>query len=177
MDYRVIRSRRRTIALCITPEGTLEVRCPLKMPVWQINAFVSSKENWIRKHLRPPVAPSDKLTGEQLAALKAEASDDLKIRATYFASLLGVSYGKITIRSQHTRWGSCSAKGNLSFNCLLMLAPPEVRDYVVVHELCHRKEMNHSKAFWVLVETALPNAKTCRRWLKENGSLLIARLP
>lgn len=177
MDYRILRSRRRTVALCITPEGTLEVRCPLKMPVWQINAFVKSKENWIRKHLRPPVAPSEKLTREQLAALKAEASDDLKKRAAYFASLLGVSYGKITVRSQHTRWGSCSTRGNLNFNCLLMLTPPEVRDYVVVHELCHRREMNHSGAFWTLVEATIPNCKDCRKWLRQNGPGLIARLP
>ena len=89
---------------------------------------------------------------------------------------MGVSYGRITIRCQKTRWGSCSAKGNLNFNCLLMLAPPEVADYVVVHELCHRKHMNHGAAFWSEVARILPDYARHRAWLKENGSRLLARL-
>ena len=94
-----------------------------------------------------------------------------------FARQMGVTYGRITVRSQRTRWGSCSAKGNLSFNCLLMLCPEEVQDYVVIHELCHRKEMNHSAAFWTEVEKHCPNYRSHRKWLKDNGSALIGRLP
>ena len=82
----------------------------------------------------------------------------------------------ITIRNQKTRWGSCSSKGNLNFNCLLMLTPPEVIDYVVVHELCHRKEMNHSGAFWAEVEKVLPDYKEQVKWLKENGGQIIGRM-
>ena len=89
---------------------------------------------------------------------------------------MGVSYGRITIRSQHTRWGSCSAKGNLNFNCLLMLTPPEILDYVVVHELCHRKEMNHSARFWAEVARVIPGYEASKNWLKDNGSALIARM-
>ena len=93
-----------------------------------------------------------------------------------FAPLVGVTYGRITIRSQHTLWGSCSSKGNLNFNCLLMLTPPEVLDYVVVHELCHRKEMNHSARFRAEVEHVLPDYEIQRKWLRENGTALIFRL-
>ena len=87
------------------------------------------------------------------------------------------TYSRITIRSQKTRWGGCSAKGNLNFNCLLMLMPQEVRDYVVIHELCHRREMNHSAAFWTEVERYCPDYRLHRKWLKDNGAALIGRLP
>lgn len=106
-----------------------------------------------------------------------KAKQILPERIAYFASLLGVSYGRITIRAQRSRWGSCSAKGNLNFNCLLMLVPPEVRDYVVVHELCHRLELNHSPKFWAWVERVVPDYKLHRTWLRDNGSSLIGRLP
>lgn len=97
-------------------------------------------------------------------------------RAEYYAPLIGVTYNRIAIRAQHTRWGSCSGKGNLNFNCLLALVPAEVLDYTVVHELCHLKEMNHSPKFWGEVEKILPDYKQCRKWLKENGPKVIARI-
>ena len=95
----------------------------------------------------------------------------------YYAPAVGVTYDRITIRSQRTRWGSCSSRGNLNFNCLLMLAPEKVVDYVVVHELCHRKEMNHSPRFWAEVERILPDYRQSKRWLKENGQSLMGQLP
>lgn len=178
LSYRVIRSDRKTVAIQITPEGEVLVRCNRRTKEGDIRSFVMSKESWIRKHLsqknRIPQAP--KLTRTQLQSLAQEALQAIPQRVAYFAPLVGVSYGMITIRNQRTRWGSCSSKGNLNFNCLLMLAPPEVADYVVVHELCHRKEMNHSAAFWALVEKVLPDYRVRRQWLKANGSALIARL-
>ena len=176
-DYRILRSSRKTIAIQITPAGQVLVRCPNRMKQAEIDAFVESKRGWIEKHLSqmdPAPAP---LTQGELQALAREAARIFPERAAYFAPLVGVSYGRITIRSQHTRWGSCSAKGNLNFNCLLMLAPPEIQDYVVVHELCHRRHMNHSEKFWAEVERILPDWREHRRWLKENGGGLIARLP
>ena len=90
---------------------------------------------------------------------------------------MGISYGRITVRSQQSRWGSCSAQGNLNFNCLLMLCPEQIRDYVVIHELCHRRQLNHSSVFWAEVEAACPDFRLHRQWLKEHGAALIARLP
>ena len=88
-------------------------------------------------------------------------------RTAYFALRMGVDYGRITIREQKTRWGSCSSKGNLNFNWKLILLAPELLDYVVVHELAHRREMNHSKNFWKIVEAELPDYRERRRRLKE----------
>ena len=92
------------------------------------------------------------------------------------ARLMGVNYGQVSIRKQKTRWGSCSREGNLSFNCLLMMAPPEVLDYVVVHELSHRLEMNHSSRFWTQVEQVIPDYSKPRKWLNEHGGRLMLRM-
>ena len=179
IPYTLTRSRRKTIALHILPDGTLDVRCPTRMKKTDIDAFVESKRPWIEKHLqaiqnRPPQRP---LTPLEIQALAHEAAHFVPQRVAHFAPKIGVTYGRITIRAQHTRWGSCSSKGNLNFNCLLMRMPPEVIDYVVVHELCHRKEMNHSPKFWAEVAKILPNYKEQKQWLKQNGPSLISRLP
>ena len=115
------------------------------------------------------------LSEEELKGLAKKALQIIPERVEYFSKLVGVSYGHITIRNQKTRWGSCSSKGNLNFNCLLMLTPPEVLDYVVVHELCHRKEMNHSKAFWSEVEKVIPNYRKLRKWLSDEGHSIFLR--
>ena len=129
-----------------------------------------------------------KLTETELKELVAAAKEHIPERVAYFAPAVGVKYGKITIRKQRSRWGSCSSAGNLSFNALLMLAPPEVLDGVVVHELCHTlhknhgakfhlKQMNHSAAFYREVSRILPDYKERNKWLKENGHTLLERLP
>ena len=176
MDIQIIRSRRKTISLQILPTGEILVRCPLRMKEKEIRSFVQSKQGWIEAHLpKGPVQP--KLTDQEVKKLAELAKSYISQRVAFFAPVVGVTYGRITIRSQHTRWGSCSAKGNLNFNCLLMLTPPEILDYVVVHELCHRKELNHSARFWAEVERVMPNYRDHRKWLKVNGGALIARLP
>ncbi len=113
------------------------------------------------------------LTEPELRELGEKACIVFKERVEYYAPIVGVTYGRVTIRNQRTRWGSCSSKGNLNFNVALMLAPPEVLDYVVVHELCHRLYLNHSKEFWHEVERVLPGYMTQVQWLKENGELLM----
>jgi predicted metal-dependent hydrolase len=97
-------------------------------------------------------------------------------KVAYYARIMGVTYGRIAIRKQKSRWGSCSREGNLNFNCLLMMAPPEVLDYVVVHELSHRLEMNHSMWFWAQVEKILPDYRARRKWLKDQGNSLMIRM-
>lgn len=118
-----------------------------------------------------------KLSPKEIKELADLAREVFPPKAAYYAQQIGVTYGRITIRNQRTRWGSCSGKGNLNFNCLLMLTPEEVQDYVVVHELCHRKEMNHSVRFWREVEKVMPDYKVRRKWLKEHGGRIIALIP
>ncbi len=118
-----------------------------------------------------------KLTPDEIEQLRREAKKVIPGRVAFYAKQMGVSYNRISIRHQKTRWGSCSELRNLNFNCLLMLAPAEVLDYVVVHELCHLKEMNHSASFWKEVERVLPNYRKPQKWLKENGPALMARNP
>ena len=176
MEYTIIRSRRKSLSIEITPCGEILVRAPLRLAKRDIQRFVESKQEWIASHLSkiPAVTP---LTEDEHKILIQSAKQTLPEKAAFYAKTLGVTFGRITIRSQHTRWGSCSASGNLSFNCLLMLAPEEVQDYVVVHELCHRKEMNHSPSFWAEVEKVLPGYRQQKTWLKEHGSSLLAQLP
>lgn len=181
MKVTVIRSNRKTVAIQVNSDLSVTVRAPRSASEKDIEEILKKKEAWISKHIekikktkeRLEAEPTEKLTREKVIALAEEALKVIPARVEYFARVIGVTYGKITIRNQKTRWGSCSSKGNLNFNCLLMLAPPEVLDYVVVHELCHRKQMNHSKAFWLEVEKVLPNYKEVRKWLKEEGSQMI----
>lgn len=108
-------------------------------------------------------------TDREREAGKRLAKELLLKKCRYFAERMGVSYGTVTVREQKTRWGSCSAKGNLNFNWKLVLMPPEILDYVVVHELAHRLQMNHSAAFWAEVGKILPDYRERRQWLKVNG--------
>ena len=176
MDYIIIRSARQTISLQIMADGSMVVRSPLKMREEEIRRFVESKQRWIRKHLPQQDSRVNRLTQGEKQALAERAKKEIPVRVAYYARLLGVTYGKITVRKQRTCWGSCSGKGNLNFNCLLMLAPENVLDYVVVHELCHRKQMNHSQSFWAAVERMLPDYKAAKKWLKDNGNQLISKL-
>lgn len=183
-EYRIhiIRTNRRTISLSLDENLDVLVRAPYFASDYDVMRLVREKSNWIKKHRsallcrQEQTAPVERLTPEQLHKLAEEALEYIPKRVEFFARQLPVQYGRIAIRNQRTRWGSCSQKGNLNFNCLLMLTPPEVIDYVVVHELCHRIEMNHSKRFWEQVECILPDYRRQRDWLKENGHNLMRRM-
>ena len=172
----LVRSSRKTLAVQIRADGTVIARAPLRMPKDRILCFLSEKASWIRMQQgimqeREKMRQQARihLDAAQEKELRESARSVLAQRTAYFARQIGVTYGRITVRDQKTRWGSCSQTGNLNFNFRLILAPPEVLDYVVVHELCHRRQMNHSAQFWQEVAQVLPDYRKRKAWLTENG--------
>ena len=180
MNYQLKRTKRKTIGLEITDEGLL-VRAPLRASRREIERVIDEHRSWIerkmarRERMKRSAREKGMLSDAEIARLTREAKDYIPSRAEFYARKLGVRPGRITIRNQKTRWGSCSAKGNLNFNCLLMLTPPEVIDSVVVHELCHLKEMNHSARFYDWVISVFPEYRKHNGWLKKNGPEIMAR--
>ncbi len=180
MEIEVIRSARKSLTLELRPKG-LVARVPLRASREQIGRFITKHQSWIDKVVARQRAQREEMGDAPLAqwelhALAEQAAEYIPRRVALYAAQVGVTYGRVTIRHQKTRWGSCSAKGNLSFNCLLMLAPAEVIDSVVVHELCHRKEMNHSPRFYAEVLRVFPEYRRWYGWLKEHGPALMARM-
>ena len=176
----IIKSSRKSVGITIKAGGEIIIRAPRFMANHLIMNFVQEKADWILKtyerqlKVQPPVVSQEK--SPQTLALEKRyrdaAKDYIPKRIEYYHQFTGGTYKKITIRDQKTRWGSCSSTGTLSFSFRLILAPPRVLDYVVVHELCHLTHMNHSKEFWKMVENILPDYKEHRKWLKENGHTL-----
>lgn len=181
-DIKITKSKRKTISLQIKPDSSIELKVPLHTTNAQIQEFLNQKSDWINKHLQAvkerqqQMSQIKPLTIEEIRDLANQALEVIPKRVAYFAEIVGVTYGRITIRNQKSKWGSCSSKGNLNFNCLLMLMPTEVQDYIVVHELCHRKEMNHSPKFWAEVRKVLPDYEKQKSWLKEHGDEIMMRM-
>ena len=181
INYILVRSERKSLGIEIKNEQ-VTVHAPKRLPQKQIDAFVAEKEAWIRAHLEKSAAASAEarqagmLSLEEIRALADEALRVIPARVAYYAPRVGVTPGRVTIRNQKSKWGSCSSKGNLNFNCLLMLTPPEVLDSVVVHELCHLKEMNHSPRFHAEVRRVFPDYDKWDRWLKEHGAAIMRRM-
>ncbi len=179
MEYTVLRTNRKTFCAEIR-QNRLTIRAPLRASDADVRRFVQQNRQWIETHWAKMQAAEQakeavpKLTQEEIVALANRALEVIPKRVAHFAAQIGVRYGRITIRRQKSRWGSCSSKGNLNFNCLLMLTPPEVLDSVVVHELCHRKEMNHSDRFYAEVLRVCPDYWAQDKWLKQNGATLLA---
>lgn len=178
IEYHLIRSDRRSIGIEVDREGKVTVRAPYSCEKKRIDRFLLEKENWIRQKVKLQKENAMKRQ-EKREMPEAEkkyyrnlAREVLGARTGYYARKMGVTYGRISIREQKTRWGSCSSAGNLNFNWKLVLMPPELLDYVVVHELAHRKEMNHSPRFWAVVERELPDYCNRREKLKILGRQL-----
>ncbi|RCK75112.1 MAG: putative metal-dependent hydrolase [Ignavibacteriae bacterium] len=215
---KIIRSKRKTIALQLTDDVTLIVRAPFEVSEETINKVVTKHLKWIEKKKNevlsrdPQFAEKEFVNGEGFLYLgksyklyivneqdiplkfnngffllrnyqpmarqlfinwyKERAYEKISERIKLYAQKRGFEFNKIRITDANIRWGSCSPKGNLNFSWRLIMAPLPVIDYVVVHELVHLEEKNHSKIFWNKVKMLLPNYENSREWLKNNGYLL-----
>ena len=213
---KIIRSKRKTIALIIQPNGDLIIRAPKRAKKREINALVKKHADWIVKKQAEALkkqaafAPHQFIEGEEFFFLgksyalqytgakksilrlwgeklqiansaqekaefviekwyKKEARQIFTKRVNFYAEKYGFEYNKLKLSSAKRRWGSCSSIGNINLTWRLVMMPQEIIDYVIVHELCHLREQNHSRAFWAQVEAILPDYKKRRKWLKENG--------
>ena len=169
MDYTLIRSSRRTMALEITRDGRLLVRAPQRAPQAVIDRFVASHADWIAAHLekqRQRAQAHPPLTEDELAALRQKARDILPGRVAHYAGRMGVTPTGVKITGAKTRFGSCSAKNSLCFSLYLMAYPDAAIDYVVVHELAHIRHKNHSPAFYAEVARVMPDYRERRKLLK-----------
>lgn len=181
-NVEVRRSKRKSAAIKITADMQIVVFVPLYVSDNEIEKMVISKSKWIDEHMLKVQSTVDerskleKITFEQVKELADQAVEYIPKRVKYYAEKENFVYNKITIKNLVSRWGSCSTKGNLNFNCLLMLTPDYVIDYIVVHELCHLREMNHSEKFWAEVEKIMPDYQRAELWLKQNGGNLISRM-
>lgn len=169
-EYKLLRSRRKTLSLEINRDGEVLVRAPLRCSRETIDAFIASKAQWIRVHqekqaLRRAAHPEP--DEEMRKALIARAKAELPQKAAYFAAQMGVSPAGIRITDAKTRFGSCSGKNRLCFSWRLMLYPDAAIDYVVVHELAHIVHKNHGKDFYALIAEILPDYKDRIRLLRE----------
>ncbi|MDO5435226.1 MAG: SprT family zinc-dependent metalloprotease [Clostridia bacterium] len=179
---KVVRSGRKTFSLQVDANGGVTLRAPMRATQAEISRILRERHDWIlrarakaeKKRAEQPAVR--RLTAEELAELGRQAAKAVPPIAEKYAARLGVTYGRITIRCQKTRWGSCSSKGNLNFNCLLMLAPAYVLESVVAHEICHRKHMDHSAAFYAELYGICPDYENGNKWLKQNGSMLQAAI-
>ena len=182
IEYEVVRSKRRTVGIQIK-NGRVTVRAPLRAPTREIERIVEKHLPWIEKRLaadaesREKKSAAVKLTDAEMSVLAEKARAFFPETARRYALLWGVEFNRVTLRFQHTRWGSCSAKKNLNFNCLLMLAPTEVAEAIAAHEVCHLRHMNHSPEFYADLLSVMPDYRERERWLKAHGDELLARLP
>jgi predicted metal-dependent hydrolase len=175
----VRRSRQAARWTLSVPWGApVQLTAPAWMPDDEVERVLDSHREWIaseRARQRPRLRLDPRRVSE--AEARVAVRELVRMLVEEEAPELDVEYERIQIRDQRTRWGSCSTRGTLSFNWRLVLAPFEVLDYVVVHELCHLREPNHSRRFWRLVESRRPDWRVQRDWLHEHGPELLAFRP
>ena len=181
ITYIIQKSRRCSISVSVMTDNRVLVKAPYGTSERTVQEFLLSKKDWITKHLEKQNREEAKaetlglLSADEIKQIKKQSHKIIPQRVEYWANKIGVTYGRIAIRLQSSRWGSCAQNGNLNFNCLLVIMPPEIMDSVVVHELCHRKHMNHSKEFYAEIDRVFPDYKRCNKWLKDNGGVYMKR--
>lgn len=170
---KIIRTRRRTICLQIKPDGALVVRAPLRVDTTYINRLIEKKKDWIaKKRGLFTQQPRKTITSAEKKLLFDKARRVISQRASHYSCKANSPYKRIRISRARSRWGSCGVKGTLNFSWRLILAPLEVIDYVVAHEVAHLRIKNHSREFWAWVEELFPDYRKMRKWLKANSYLL-----
>jgi predicted metal-dependent hydrolase len=161
----------RRYILRVLDDGTLRVTMPRRGSKREAEAFVERSGEWIaRQRLKHAARPSAVHPDE--AALKRRAAKELPVELLALAGAHGITVTRVSIRNQRTRWGACSSNGSITLNWRLVLVPPFVREYVMIHELMHRRELNHSKRFWRHVIAACPQHQEARKWLRAEGQRL-----
>lgn len=173
MEYKLVRSKRKTLALYVRQDGSLEVRAPLKTSKAYIEEFINQKQDWIRStrselSQRQERKEIVKISAEDAAKYKKQAKALLQQKCSFYGEIMGLRPVAIRVNSAKTRWGSCNGRGEINFSFRLLFAPDELIDYVVVHELAHLKEMNHSAAFWAVVVNTMPDYQARRKRLREH---------
>jgi len=171
-EYQLIRSNRKTLAIYVRRDGRIEVRAPHRASKTYIDGFVLKKLDWIqRTRARLAAGQEEKkvirLTAQEADRCKKQAKGYLQQKCSHFSEIMGLRPGAVRINSAKTRWGSCNGKGDINFTYRLLFVPEELIDYVVVHELAHLKEMNHSPRFWSVVEQVMPDFRLRRKRLRE----------
>ena len=182
LTYIIQKSRRRSISVSVIEGNKVLVKAPYFTPEHTIKDFLISKKNWLSKQIEKQNNEKEKaislglISEDELKNIKKTAKKVIPEKVEYWSNKIGVTYGRISIRLQTSKWGSCAQNGNLNFNCLLVIMPEEILDSVVVHELCHRKYMNHSKDFYAEIDKIFPEYKRCNKWLKDNGGVYMKRI-
>lgn len=162
--------RARRVRLALYRDGRVVLTLPFFVAYKRGQQFLKSKEEWIRRTLRKLTSRPENIlrrgSRKEYRDSRESARQLVEARLKYFQSFYSVTWKRVSIRNQKTRFGSCSRAGSLSFNYRLLLLPPHLRDYIIVHELCHLKELNHSNRFWALVAETFPDYKKLRRELR-----------
>ncbi len=173
MHYKIKKSRRaRRLRITIRGSGEVFVTVPWLMSVRKAKKFVEEKNDWIVKNLEKIKINNksnllNKGSRKDYLQHKKVARELVKLKLEEFNKIYNFKYNRISIRNQRTRWGSCSSKKNLNFNYRIVFLPEKLVDYLVVHELCHLGEMNHSRSFWELTERAISNSKSVAKELRK----------
>lgn len=169
MKVKIIKSKRKTLAIYVKSAENVVVKAPFLMPEFLIKRFLNKKKDWIlktQKKLREN--PAKKILNSRSHYLKQKSKVEVLVRErlNHFNSFYNFKINGISVKNQSTRWGSCSSKGNLNFNYKIIYLTKSQQDYIVVHELCHLEQMNHSRNFWELVSQTLPNYKKIKKEIK-----------